>query len=499
MALRRLKKSNPRTKKGSSESDAKQSIRDILTPYDDVIPSSDELTTKFYLDIVRVYFGLCSGTVSLDNALVAVRGLRTNPEYTKNPIDPTLLPINEEHKQGLLDNLTTLTKYNLVTADAVKSALSFAFLDEVIPISATDLAVLRYFSKNPLETLVSSGVSLNLSHKTVARSLRRLSEKFGVRFSCHLDTSAFGIQSALLFFTLMPDVEWPQVENALAIFPFTKGIMKTTMTDLGYATFLIPGSNRSMATFRASVAPLKGVIFDHMQLHVQEGMGSYFNLSLYEKGEWAFPSDLKKAFEEDHFPQNVSPTRHLECSGIRKGFTPNDFVVASEYKKDARALPSSISQGLRIRGWNIDTRHVSQSIQKLHAKRVALPFMVYDRLGLSANFCFEILCNDEWKKHILSALPALANVVYYSSNKGILLWIQVPSQHQVDYYQMFRSLEKKKGVKSVQSIMTIVQKGTKTMHELVHYWDYRRDQWSVPPRELDLGAYLLDDKTEPFY
>ena len=499
MALRRLKKSNPRTKKGSSEPDAEWSIRDIFTPYDEVIPSSDDLTTKFYLDIVRVYFGLCSGTVSLDNALVAVRGLRTNPEYTKNPIDPTLLPINEEHKQGLLDNLTTLTKYNLVTADAVKSALSFAFLDEAIPISATDFAVLQYFSKNPLETLVSSGVSLDLSHKTIARSLRRLREKFGVRFSCHLDTSAFGIQSALLFFTLMPDVEWPQIENTLAIFPFTKGIMKTTMTDLGYATFLIPGGNRSMATFRASVVPLKGVMFDHMQLHVQKGMGSYFNLSLYEKGEWAFPSNLKKAFEEDHFPQDVSPTRHLECSGIRKGFTPKDFVVASEYKKDARALPSSISQGLRIRGWNIDARHVSQSIQKLYAKRVALPFIVYDRLGLSANFCFEILCNDEWKKHILSVLPALASVTYYSSNKGILLWIQVPSQQQVDYYQMFRSLEKKKGVKSVQSIMTIAQKGTKTMHELVHYWDYRRNQWSVPPRELDLGAYLLDDNSEPLY
>jgi hypothetical protein len=240
-------------------------------------------------------------------------------------------------------------------------------------------------------------------------------------------------------------------------------------------------------------------MFDHMQLHVQEGMGSYFNLSLYEKGEWAFPSNLKMAFEEKHFPQDVGPTRHLECSGLRPGFTPKDFIVASEYTTNTRALPSSISQGLRIRGWDIDTRRVSQSIQKLHAKHVALPFIAYDGLGLSANFCFEILCNDEWKTRILSALPALANVMYYSSNKGILLWIQVPSQQQVDYYQMFRSLEKKKGVKSVQSIMTIVQKGTRTMHELVSYWDHRRNQWSVPPRELDLGAYLLDDNTEPLY
>ena len=499
MALKRLKKSSPRAKEASRERDSEQGIRDFYTPYDDVIPSSNEVTTKFYLDIVRIYFGLCSGTVSLDDASIAARELRTNPEYTKNPIDPTLLPINEEYKHRLLDNLKTLSKYNLVTTDAVKSAFSFAFLDETTPISTTDLAVLGYFSKNPLETLVSSGEGLDLSPKTIARSLRRLNEKFGVRFGCHLDSTAFGIQSALLFFTLMPDVEWPQVENALALFPFTNGIMKTTMTDLGYATFLIPGGNRGMAAFRASVAPLKGVMFDYMQLHIQKGMGSYFNLSLYEEGNWAFPSDLKSAFEEEHFPQDVGPTRHLECSGLRKGFTPKDFLVASEYKKDARAPPGIISQGLRIRGWDIDTRHVSQSIQKLHTKRVTLPFIVYGGLGLSANFCFEILCNDKWKKQILSVLPTLANVMYYSSNKGILLWVQVPSQQQVDYYQMFRSLEKKNGVKSVQSIMTIVQKGTRTMHELVHYWDYRRNQWSVPPEELNLGAYLLDDNTEPLY
>ncbi len=499
MALSRLKKSHPRARKATKELDTEQSIPHIFTPYDDVIPSSNEITTKFYLDIVRIYFGLCSGTVSLDDASIAAKELRTNPEYTKNPIDPTLLPINEEYKHRLLDNLTTLTKYNLVTTDAVKSALSFAFLDEATPISTTDLAVLRYFSKNPLETLVSSGEDLDLSPKTVARSLRRLNEKFGVRFGCHLDTSAFGIQSALLFFTLMSDIEWAQAENALALFPFTNGIMKTTMTDLGYATFLIPGGTHSMTTFRASVAPLKGVMFDHMQLHIQEGMGSHFNLSLYEQGEWAFPSDLKSAFEEEHFPQDVGPTRHLECSGFRRGFTPKDFLVASEYKKDVRAPPSNISQALRIRGWDIDTRRVSQSIQRFHAKRIALPFVVYDGLGLSANFCFEILCNDEWTKHIISALPALANVMYYASNRGILLWVQVPSQQQVDYYQMFRSLEKKKGVKSVQSIMTIAQKGTKTMHELVRYWDYRRNQWSVPSGDLDLGAYLLDDNTEPFY
>jgi hypothetical protein len=320
-----------------------------------------------------------------------------------------------------------------------------------------------------------------------------------VRFSCHLDTSAFDVQSAILFFSVVQDADWLQFENALATFPFTNGLVKTTMTDMGYATFLIPGGNRNIAAFRASVATLRDTVFDHIQLHIQEGMGSHFNLSLYENGVWGFPSDAKAAFEDGRFPQDEISIRHLECGGPRKGFTFEDFLIATEYKTDARALPSIIAQGLRMKGWDIDVKRVSQSIHKFYAMNMAVPFMTYGGLGLSANFCFEILCNDEWKKRILSVLPALPNAIHYTSNKGILVWIQVPSHQQVDYYQAFRSLEKETGVKSVQSIMTIVQKGTRAMHELMHYWDHRRNQWSVPLRDLDLGAYLLNDDMAPFY
>jgi hypothetical protein len=499
MALKRLKESRSRAEKASRDVDSRQNIRRITTPYDDVIPLTDESATTFYLDVIRVYFGLCSGTTSLDDVSLAARELRAHPEYTKNPIDPTLLPINEEYKQRLLENIKTLGKYNLVTTDAVKSALSFAFLIQDVPINLTDLSVLRYFSKHPLETLVTSGKNLSLSSKTVSRSLRRLAEKFAVRFSCHLDTSAFNVQSAILFFSVVQDADWLQFENALATFPFTNGLVKTTMTDIGYATFLIPGGNRNIAAFRASVATLRDTVFDHIQLHIQEGMGSHFNLSLYENGVWGFPSDAKAAFEDGRFPQDEISIRHLECGGPRKGFTFEDFLIATEYKTDARALPSIIAQGLRMKGWDIDVKRVSQSIHKFYAMNMAVPFMTYGGLGLSANFCFEILCNDEWKKRILSVLPALPNAIHYTSDKGILVWIQVPSHQQVDYYQAFRSLEKETGVKSVQSIMTIVQKGTRAMHELMYYWDHRRNQWSVPLRDLDLGAYLLNDDMAPLY
>jgi hypothetical protein len=87
MALKRLKESRSRAEKASRDVDSRQNIRRITTPYDDVIPLTDESATTFYLDVIRVYFGLCSGTTSLDDVSLAARELRAHPEYTKNPIE----------------------------------------------------------------------------------------------------------------------------------------------------------------------------------------------------------------------------------------------------------------------------------------------------------------------------------------------------------------------------------------------------------------------------
>ena len=55
------------------------------TPFDDLIPKLDDSQAQFYLDAIRIYLGLCEGTVSMETALRAVDQLKMNSEYTAYP------------------------------------------------------------------------------------------------------------------------------------------------------------------------------------------------------------------------------------------------------------------------------------------------------------------------------------------------------------------------------------------------------------------------------
>jgi len=126
------------------------------TPFDDLIPTLEDSEAQFYLDAIRIYLGLCEGTVSMEVALKAVDVLKNNPEYTAYPTNPTTIPINPRFKTKMLDNLRTLNKFNLFTKSSIKSAYNFAFLIEESPISNADLSVLFVLAKNPCRCFCTS-------------------------------------------------------------------------------------------------------------------------------------------------------------------------------------------------------------------------------------------------------------------------------------------------------------------------------------------------------
>ena len=52
----------------------------IQTPFDELLPKSDDAATQYYLDAMRIYLALCAGSISVEAALQAVEVLRANPE-----------------------------------------------------------------------------------------------------------------------------------------------------------------------------------------------------------------------------------------------------------------------------------------------------------------------------------------------------------------------------------------------------------------------------------
>ena len=462
---------------------------DIVTPYNDLFPETSDTSVQFYLDAMRIYLGLCAGTISMEEAVKAVDHLKSNPEYVTYPTNPTIVPIKESFKNKVLDNLKTLSKFNLLTRDAVRSAYTFAFLMEETPISQTDFDVLKILTINPTISLVKAAETLQMAPRTVARSLERLRERHNVRYSALLDYSAFNIQSAMLFFTLRDDVEWTEVEQGLSEYGFTKSLLKTTMTDLGYVSFMIPNRERNLPMFHDSIRSVSKTYFDYSSLHYQTGSGAKSNLSLYDDGQWNLARAVESPFEDTTQDIDKLPVL-LMSKGTQPEFSETELAVGSQLQINVRSPPSKISKNLSTQGWDIDARRVSQVIHKLNSRSLMLPYVAVYGLGLSSNFCFEIVCNESWRDRILSTIVTFPWTICYLSARGIIVWTSVPARHQVEYYQVFRALQQMSGVDIVQPIMTISQSGSRSTIDLTRNWEYIDGVWSVKPEEVDLRQYL---------
>lgn len=463
----------------------------IHTPFDDLIPDSSEPSAQFYLDAMRIYLGLCSGSLSMEGAIKAVEILKENPEYTTTPTNPAIIPINERFKSRLLENLKTLTKFNLITRDSIRSAYSFAFLTEETPINKNDFETLLLLTREPEITLVDASKKLGITPRTIARSLQRMKERHAIRFSALLDYTAFNLQSVILFFTLRENADWSALERSLSEYPFTKSILKTTMTDLGYVTFLIPNISETRQVFQRSVRDLSQEFFDYASMHYQTGTGTKSNLNLFEDNTWILPEFLGNGQTDlvANSDDLASPPL-IKCSGVQEGFSQMDLVVATQLQSDSRAGPSKVSSSLMIRNIDVDARKVAQVDRKLRENKLFLPYVNFGGLGLSSNFCFEVICTDTWKDRILALVSQFPWVMYYLSSRGVIIWTMTPGPHQVEYYQMFRTLEQNPGVEKVHPIMTIAQMGSKSMMDLTRNLTYEFGSWSIRPENVDLTDYL---------
>ena len=476
--------------RSSREKQSGKSISvNIETPYDDLFPEVNEPAVQFYLDAMRIYLGMCSGSISMDEAVKAVDQLKANPEYVAFPTNPTFIPISDVIKNKVLENLKTLSKFNLLTRDSVRSAYTFAFLIEETPITKTDFNVLKILTIDPTISLVKASEVLRMAPRTIARSLERIRDKHFVRFSAIFDYTAFNMQSAMLFFTLQEDVNWEDVEEGFSEYRFTKSLLKTTMTDLGYVTFMIPNREKNMPTFHESVRAISKAYFDYSSLHYQTGSGAKSNLSLFDDGNWNLAKVVDSPFEDEIQEIEEFPVL-LMCKGVQDDFGQTELAVGSILQLNVRAPPSKISKSLQTHGLDIDARRVSQVIHKIYNRSLILPYTVLQSLGLTSNFCFEIVCNESWRDRILSTIVTFPWTMYYLSARGIIVWISVPAYHQVEYYQIFRSLRQMSGVEMVQPIMTISQRGSRSTIDLARNWEYEDGVWNVKPEEVDLRKCL---------
>ena len=463
----------------------------IHTPFDDEIPEVEEPSARFYLDAMRIYLALSSGTISFDEGILAVEALKKNPEYARSPTNPTQMPINQYYTSKILENLKTLKKFNLITRDSIRSAYSFVFISQDVPISDVDFQVLKEIVAYPRESITNLAKGLQIAPRTVSRSFDRLRERHMLRNRAFLDNSPWGINTCLVFFTPRNDIEWLEIEETLLLYPYLKTILKTTVSDLGYLSFIVPGYKKNFQHLENSIKNLSTSIFDYASVHIQTAMSADRNLSLYRNGQWGFSESAKLLFEDEKFPIPKTHSHMIPCSENSYSFGELDYRIAVTSKQDSRATPSELAKMLLRQGIEIDPKRITTTVRKLYERNVILPYVVF-ALGLTSDFCFEIICNEYWKQRIIDVLPLLPYTVSSASPRGIIIWASVPGRQQVEYYQLFRSLEEHSGVQSVKSIMTINMKGSRNITDFVDTWRYTKDGYTVPSDEFDLERFLQD-------
>ncbi|MGY5874110.1 MAG: winged helix-turn-helix domain-containing protein [Candidatus Thorarchaeota archaeon] len=470
----------------------KDSTSQFSTPWDDLFPSDIEPAAQFYLDLIRIYLGLYAGTITFEQALVEGEKLKSHPEFVKYPSSPILYPINEKMKDKALENLRTLNKYRMYTRDSIRSMMGFTFLRENRPIAPQDLNVLKFLMKTPLASLIEISRNLGITPRTVSNAIQRITPFHNVRFSCLMDPTAFSMSSYMLFFTLQSGVKWDDVINSLATYPFTRSILKISTSDLGYVSIMIPGMKND-AIFRKSVQSLSRDIFDYISLHQQQSVHQTYNLSLFNGGVWDLP-DLDNYFfhEKPRSTDEITSSVSLLCKGPRTRMGPDEFVIASQLRFDSRAQPSTIGQMLEAQGHDFDAKYIGQVSRRLYKQEVLASMVVTDGLDLLTNFCFEIVCNEEWRERLLERVSLLPHTNCLLSSRGVIVLAQVPSYHQVNYYRLFQSLENQPDIKSIKLIMTLSLMGSRLMSSLVKYWDYDSEDWLVHRAELDISNYFDD-------
>ncbi|MFW9793494.1 MAG: hypothetical protein ACFFEE_04270, partial [Candidatus Thorarchaeota archaeon] len=227
-------------------------------------------------------------------------------------------------------------------------------------------------------------------------------------------------------------------------------------------------------------------------IHYQTATGTQSNLELLVDNKWKLPNFLGKGKIDILSNSYFASPPIIKCGGVRPEFTQADLAIATQIQSDSRAGPSRVSTSLLMRDIDVDARRVATVDKKLRENKLFLPYVLFSGLGLSSNFCFEIICNEQWKERTLALVSQFPWVMYYLSSRGVIIWTMSPGPHQVEYYQMFRTLEQNSGVDKVHPIMTITQGGSRSMMDLTKNLTYESGVWSVRPEDVDLTDYISD-------
>ncbi|MHA2143192.1 MAG: hypothetical protein ACXADC_17075 [Candidatus Thorarchaeota archaeon] len=455
----------------------------------DELSIGDDNTAKWLRDCLKIYFALCTGSMTTAQARDAFKIHTENPAASVLDYNPLKRSREKRGVSRLIRNIKILKRLNNVTGDYLQSAILDSFVRDYLGPTGRDYDLICYFFQHPMASYTEAAKHLGWHRSTVSTALARCQESYYTSTYSLVDNGVFGLRSFMLIFSLAHGLDWRKVREGLLEFPFIVNLEWNKGHQFKYASFLIPGCRQNLSAFQESIERLAESHFDYVSLHPSMSYGIFTNLSLLQDGLWVLPEGILKGNALDYdVALRMSSSR--ECRGPRMDMSLDDYRISTIYRRNLRLSSQELSDRCKSMGWDIDTKQAYYRSQKLLDGGILQPFFTWASLGKTYTHFVEVICGPKSKARILKILHGFPKTLFYESGQGLLLWIEVPPYHNLDYYTFITSLSRIRGVEDVKHVIFDQFTTSRSDARITEGLEYGKEGFSRSSYDVDISEYV---------
>jgi len=463
----------------------------VVTPYDDFL-KSDNPRVQYYLDLIKIRIALSAGSIPLSAAYAAVKLLEDDPEFV---VGNTFGPLPEiwasEIIERLVDNIKVLQKARVIEAGNAYAAFinSLKSASPAVAPKGFHEKIFSYFIYNPLATFTQAGLDLQCHRSTVKSGFDEVKKQWRIMALSLLNGCAFGIKGFTLFFEMRDQNDWDLIRDSLLSFPFTKTLHRGITSPFGFISFSIPGSKRNQDNLRSSLEKISRRYFDYSSLHLSQGLRRIVNPDLLSDGGWSLPECLISG--EIRGPVKNKPAIcSIACPGYISELTKDDFITSEVVSYHLRKSNSELADIMKSRGYEVKASQIGYRIQKMMRLGVMFPWLWFSGAGLHYSFTIEIVSNHKARQKIFEAVSGFPEVFTAPTDRGAIIWLDIPKYHLSDYYNYLAKLSRIPGVERMKPILALERSAGKNYIDIFENLEFGKDGFSNASDDMDINGYL---------
>ena len=464
----------------------------VKTPFDNLL-TSENARIQYYLDLVKIRIALSSGSIALSDAYAAMKLIEDDPEFvvgnTFGPLPETWTP---DMIAQIINSIKILQKSKAINASNTYAAIIHMLrsASPAVPPKGFLGRVLSYFIYHPLASFTKAAKDLECHRSTVKTGFAQLEKLHRIMALGLLNGCHFGIKAFTVFFEMADENEWNLIRDSILSFPFTKTLHRVTTSSFGFVSFAIPGSQRNQNKFRSSINEVAKEFFSYCSVHAPQSLTRIVNPGLMHDGSWRFPEYSLDKDDEQH--QDCTPAiSSIGCLGYLDELTKDDFITSEISGYHLRKSASEIASIMKSRGYNYRASQIAYRIHKLIKLEVMDPWLWYSGIGLHYNFTIEIVSNSIARSKIFEGVSSFPEVFTSATDRGAIIWLDIPQYHLKNYYDFLAKISKLSGVDRIRPILAVNRSGGKNYIDIFENLEFGDRGFSNASDDVDLAAYLF--------